>query len=398
MNHWLKRIAILAPPVIIAGVYFQVIPVGTGVRTKIDNMMGKKKSAEAVIRTTPPMIEKVAGEVYMRERPGLELIAVRGSELLKKGASLATGDGSFALLTSRGVTNWVLKVGPNSEINIDDTGRFNLIRGGLMSVVKKTPVSVRTKFANFVTQGTTFAVLTDGETKAILTVKEGVIEAENFGTTDKNPVRDAHNYLVNREGEKKIVLDLDAVDLFTWNAEDLTTEFPTMEAVVQKTGDLGPTPDDQERARQAFLNDIDKAIRDFRTKNEELARELSILRENADQSREGLRAEIRSVEKDIRCIETSPSECNLMNDKILLKRGYPRLWGNAKYRHSMVVELQKYLQERDVEVDGREEEAQVLEKLMKARTEILKLVESDRQNEANLETLIPKLQDTRLRR
>lgn len=407
MNHWLKRIAIVAPPVIIAGVYFGYIPVGVGLRSKIDQFRGKSASA-VVVQSNPASVEKVIGDAYMRDRPGLDPVKLKGGELLKKGATVATGEKSFALLSVRGATSWLLKLGPNSEVNIDDLNReseslsMNLIRGGVLSVVKnKKPgrvLSVRTKYASFAIRGTTFAILTDGETKAVLTVKEGTVEAENFKTLDKALVKDAHSFIVNREGESKLQFDLDAVDLYEWDAENLEAGLPAMDAVLEKTGDLGPTPDEKERAHQEFLQKIDAEITAFKTQNEELNRELEILKDNAEKSREGLRQEIRRVEKDIKCIETSVSECNLLSDKILIQRGFPRLWGNPKYRNSMIVDLQKYLQERDQEVDIREEEAKILTDLMNLRMKKLREVETDRAAGSNLETLIPKLQDARLRR
>ncbi len=74
------------------------------------------------------------------------------------------------------------------------------------------------------------------------------------------------------------------------------------------------------------------------------------------------------------------------------------MWGNPRYRTSLVVGLQKYLQERDEEVVIREEEARNLAELMSSRDAALKAVEHDRSRELNLDKLIPLLQDERLRR
>ena len=74
------------------------------------------------------------------------------------------------------------------------------------------------------------------------------------------------------------------------------------------------------------------------------------------------------------------------------------MWGNPRYRTSLVVGLQKYLQERNDEVSAREEEAQTFTKLMSLRASVLRAAESDRSQEKNLEKIIRILQDERLRR
>lgn len=409
MNIWLKRVSLILPPVIIAGVYFNIIPVGSEIRNKIDAIL--KSEEKAPEKQIFPVAEKILGEVYFKELPSFPPVPLKGGEILKEKQSFATGPASSLLLTYRGPDSWMIRVSPDAQVNIDElmkmkdvqTTTLNLMQGGVIIQMKQNSsasrkIQVRTKFASFSVSDGAFAILTDGETRTLMTVKRGLVEAENFKLMEKTPVREAHTYFTNREGEKKVELDLDAMDLYNWDPSDLTAGFPVLEKVVVVVGDLGPTPDDKEKAKLQLLKDIDIAIQEFKQETEKLAREHEILQENAEQSQVGLREEKVRVNKDIRCLETSPFECNLFSEKILLMRGFPRTWGNPQYRNSLVVGLGKYLQERNEEVQSREEEAKVLSKLMLARGSILRAVESDRAAERNLDKIIRTLQDDRLRR
>ncbi len=252
--------------------------------------------------------------------------------------------------------------------------------------------------ASFGVQGTTFAVLTDGERHTLMTVNEGTVLAENYKLLAKTKVIEGHTYLVNRDGRNKIILDLDAVNLYDWNIQNLEQKTPSLNDLISQTGDVGPTLDDKERAYQDLLKEIDDKIVGFKNTNKELLREMGTLEENAIQSRNGLKDEKVKVDKDIRCLQTSTYECNLFTEKILIARGFPKLWGNRRYRSGLVVELQKYLNERNEEVTGREDEAKVLAKLMVARNATLKQMEEDRKNENDTDKIIPTLQAERLKR
>jgi hypothetical protein len=161
---------------------------------------------------------------------------------------------------------------------------------------------------------------------------------------------------------------------------------------------VGPTLDDQEKAKLIFLKEVDEKIAEFKETNKELRRELETLQDNAVQSREGLKAESVKIDKDIRCLQTSASECNLFTEKILVAKGFPRMWGNPRYRSSLVLGLQKYKIDRNEEVTGREEEAKILAQLMSMRNAILNQIENDRKNGKAIDKIIPTLQDQRLRR
>ncbi len=408
MNIWLKRVSLVLPPAIVAGVYFNKIPIGPEFREKvepekIENMVPQKEVF--------PIVEKLRGEVYVKDLASFPPVLLKGGEILKEGQSLATGPHSDVLLTYRGYHSWILRIYPDAQINIDEllngkdkqTTVVNLMRGGIILRVKNNSgasgnVLVRTKFASFVVSNGTVAILTDGENQSLMSVQAGSGEAENLKTMDKTPVRAGHNYLVNREGEKKVQLDLDALDLFDWEPTNLTSTLPTMEKVTDLVGSLGPTLDDQAKAKLEALKKIDEVILAFKKENEILKRELAILLENAEQSRIGLRKERVVVEKDIKCLQTNEFECNLFSEKILLMRGFTKMWGNPQYRDSLVVSLGKYLQERNEEVQRREDEAKISARLMTAREAVLRAVEADRAAEKNLEKLIPSLQDERLRR
>ncbi len=406
MDPRLKRLAFILPIIIIIGVYKNYIPVGPEIQNFFKRSEEEKPRPKAY-----PKVDKVLGVAMMKEKPSYPPVKLKGGELLKEGASIITGEKSAVLLSYRDFYHWEARLSENTQVNIDELMKmdpedktiFNLVTGALAMKMKNTSgtvrnMNIRTKFASFAVRGTTFAVLTDGEKRSLMTVQEGVVVADNYKLTDKSKVIEGHSYLVNREGESKIILDLDAVNLYDWQIDNLNPVSPSIDDVVAKTGDVGPALDDQEKVRVNLLKDIDEKIADFKKANTELVRELETLNENAVQSRGGLREESVNVNKDIRCIQTSSFECNLFTEKILVARGYPRMWGNPRYKSSLVVELQKYLIERNEEVAGREDEAKVLAKLMSARNSVLKLVEEDRKNVTNIEKIIPALQDDRLRR
>jgi hypothetical protein len=409
MNIWLKRVSLILPPVIVAGVYFDKIPVGPSIRKKFDSMMSETKIPP--VKQAYPKVEKILGEVFVKDHASFTPVPVVGGEILKEGQSFATGPNSALLLSYRGPDSWLMRISSDAQINIDElmkmkdqqTTTVNLMQGGLiLKVINKTGaarnIKIRTKVGSFSVNQGTLAVLTDGETRSLMTVQQGLVEAENYKLMEKTPVREAHTYFLNREGEKKVELDLDALDLYNWEPTDLASVFPVMEKVVVVVGDLGPTPDDKEKARIHLLKEVNASIQEFETENEKLQREHEILIENAEQSRLGLKEEKARVNKDIRCLETSSFECNLFSEKILLMRGFPRTWGNPQYRYSLVVGLGKYLQERNEEVINREEEEKILSKLMTSRKTILRSVRSDLAAGRNLEKLIRTLQDDRLRR
>lgn len=409
MNPWLKKVIIVAPPVVIAGVYLNLIPVGPNLRDSFKTLMGNEKTRPAPV--VVPLVEKIRGEVLMKASPKESAVQLKGGEILKEGSSFATGEESSVLLSFNGTFSWKLLITPETQVNIDElmkmrevqTTIVNVIRGGVIIEVENKNEAqrnfiVRSNFASFSVKAGKFSILTNGEKRSLVTVHKGVVEADNYKLMKKTLVREGNTFIVNREGEQKVELDVEVLDLYDWDLSRLDLRIPEIEEVTVKTGDVSPLIDETEKKKIAKLKEIDEAITEFRAQNENLSREMNILKESAEQSREGFRNESRNVNRDIRCLETSASECNLYNAKILYERGFPRMWGNPRYKKSLILELQKYLKERNEEIITREEEAKALVKLMSLRESALNAVVSDRAREANLEKLILLLQDDRLKR
>lgn len=408
MHPNLKKILFVLPPLLIAGVFFNLIPVGGDLRKHIDSYFSPEKKVE--IERISATIEKISGDVTYQERPGLPVVKLKGGETLTEGATIVTGEKSSALLSLKGTYRWSVKIGPESQVNIDElmkmkseeTTFFNLVRGGLILVLENksgTPrrVNVRTKFASFAVRGTTIAVLTDEEKQSLMTVHDGTVEAENFREMSKSVVKTGHTYLINRDGKSKIELDYEALGIYDWNTDNLEAPLPKIEEVIQKVGDIGLAPDEKEKAKLLLLKDIDENISLFKNLSDSLRRDSDIARENAEETKRGYLEEKGKIDRDIRCIETSPSECELYSAKILRDNGFPRLWGNPRYKDSMIEGLREYLRKRTDVVREREEKAGDLSRIVKARDEVLRAVESDRKEEKNLEKLLPLLQDERLR-
>lgn len=404
MDPRIKHIAFLLPPVIIAGVWFDFIPIAPGIRTRINSL----KEVNTSPKKTLPILTSVTGTVFFRERPALPEGTAKGNELLSDGSSLVTADGASALITFTDSDTWKLRLAAGSRVNFDKVSEdgtiLNLVHGSAILSAKNNtgrvrPVSIRTNFASFTTSGALFAVTSETDKWTLLSVKEGIVIAENFKLMQKTQIHEGFNYLVKREGEARNQLELSAIELYNWDFSQPNPGLPAIEDVL-KTFDerVAPVADEKEKLHQEKLVQVDEALKSFRTEHDGFRRELQILSDNARDSREGFVTERRRIERDIRCLQTSVSECNLYSEKILLLRGFPRTWGNPRYRSEIVVGLQKYLQEREDEVSIREDEARVLEELMKKRDAALSSAETNRTQEKDLDSIIPSLQDARLKR
>lgn len=404
MDPRIKRIAFLLPPVIIAGVWFDLIPIAPGLRSKIDSF----KVAPPAVKKNLPLLVAHTGAVSFRERPALPESPVKGGEVLSEGSSLTVPEESSALITFTDTDTWKLRVAGGTRINVDKLSPastiINLVKGSIVLSAKNNsgrirPVSVRTSFASFTFSSATVAVISDADKWNLMSVKEGTVVAENFKLMEKTQVHEGFSYLINRDGIAKNQLELSAIDLFHW---DLSRPDPTVPAIdqvlVKFEESVAAVPDEKEKIRQDNLSSIDEALKNFRKEHADLQRELEILAGNARDSREGFVSERRKVDKDIRCLQTSVSECNLFSEKILLLQGFPRTWGNPAYRESLVTGLRKYLQGREEEVGAREEEARILGELMKKREAALSTAETLRSREENPDRVVPLLQDARLRR
>ena len=408
MHPTFKKILLILPPLLIVGVFFNIIPVGNDIRKQIDSFFSSEKKVE--VKLVDATVEKVFGEATFQEKPGLPVVPLKDGTVLRQGASIVTGEKSSVLLSLKGTYQWNVRLGSNSHVNIDElmkmkteeTTFFNLVRGGLILVLENKTgiprrVHVRTKFASFAVRGTTIAVLTDEEKESLMTVHDGTVEAENFKEMTKSLVKTGHTYLINRDGKSKIALDYEALGLYNWDTQNLEVDLPQIKDVIEKVGDIGLAPDEKEKAKLQLLKEIDENITLFRTQNDSFHRDLDILMENAEETKKGYLDERSKIERDIRCIETSPSECRLYSAKILQENGFPRLWGNPRYKASMVEGLKDYLGKRNEVVRERQEKANDLARLVKNRDAVLSAVEADRKQETNLEKLLPLLQDVRLR-
>ncbi len=408
MDPTFKKIIFFLPPLIIAGVFFNIIPLDKNIRDHFESFFSSDTKVE--IKRINATVEKIFGEATFQEKPNLPVTKLIVGQILTEGASIVTGEKSSVLLTLKGTYQWKVRLSSKTQVNIDElmkmkteeTTFFNLVRGGLILVLENKSgiprrVNVRTKFASFAVRGTTIAVLTDEEKQSLMTVHDGTVEAENFKEMSKSIVKTGHTYLINRDGKSKIELDYEALGLYNWDTEDLDVEFPEIFDVIEKVGDIGLAPDEKEKEKLKLLKEIDENMTMFKNQNDSFHRDLDLLRENAEETNKGYLDEKAKIERDIRCIETSVSECRLYSAKILQENGFPRLWGNPRYKASMVEGLKDYIGKRNEVVRERTEKANDLSRLVKTRDEVFGAVMEDRKQEKNLEKLLPLLQDQRLR-
>lgn len=383
MNRNLKRVALGAPVLIVLGVYLELIPVGPGLKKVI--------SPEDV---TQPEKKPQSPVITMGESLGD--VSFGPSKILTGAASRALlRAGSGSVILTEGSELYVDKVLSEDPKAL----RLNLRKGGLIGEARiALELILRTPVGSFRTTDAVFSLLVPNENEALLLVKTGVVEAENFKDGKVTKVIEGHTFQLNRDGREKLTIDLDALDLFDWSLTLESADLPSFATVSNKVGSLPPVLSEAELIQKDRTEDIDRALEVFRENHRRLLRENEILKENAEASREGFTSEKRRLERDIQCLETSASECNLFGEKILRDKGFPRMWGTPRYRHDMVVTLQKYILERRTEVEAREEEAKILTALMGRREKALRESEVLRENGNDLEAITKKLEDPRLRR
>ena len=373
----------------------------------------------AVIVRSLPKIMKTRGTILISDSNSLPRLAKLGEEL-KQGSSIETKEKSFVLLSFGDKYSCYVRIGSNSKLNIDELllnsqnnnseqSFVSLIKGTLSVAVKKmneTPViKIKTAFAIFGVRGTQFSVLTDAINYSLLVVKEGKVEAENVIAFRKRIVSTGASYLVNKNGEEKEFSDTEMINKFEWDLENLTIDHPEMEEMITMLGnpDLSPkkedfvinsTPDKTKSLKELVQIEIDifkrydVDLQDYLSNDIQFLNELLLISEK----------ERLKIKNDIFCLSTTRSQCDLYSEKLLMSRGFPRTFGTPRFIQMMIEDLNKYMKEQDDQISVAKSDKASLEDLISKRKILLENVEKQFLAGTELETIIPRLKDDKMRR
>lgn len=319
---------------------------------------------------------------------------------IQAGMRIETGPKSTVMLAFSGEYAWKLRLAQNSEFIVDDlmkknaqeeeSSLFSLLKGAvLLSLDRqeaKVNMRVKTVTATFGLRGTKLAIQTDGPDHSVLSVQEGQVETENFKTLKKSSVSAGEIYAADGKGKEKVELRPDLIGLYDWNLES-DTQAPELETMLEKVG----------MAKSSFdYTNLDTIVMTFKAKQAQMQKEYDLLKYKTEIQRQEWTQEQERIKVDITCLQTSANECQLSSEKVLTKRGFPRLWGTPSYKQKLVENLQLYTQEKEADQLKAEEALVKFDELLRRRLGALSVVEKKRQEGIELETLEAHLQDPSL--
>ena len=373
----------------------------------------------AVIVRSLPKIMKTRGTILISDSNSLPRLAKVGEEL-KQGSSIETKEKSFVLLSFGKKYSCNVRLGSNSKLNIDELllnskdnnseqSMFNLIKGTLSVAVKKkneTPgIKIKTVFAIFGVRGTQFSVLTDAINYSLLVVKEGKVEAENIIAFKKRFFSTGTSYLVNKNGVEKEYSDPEMINKFEWDLENLTIDQPEIDEMITMLGNpdldkenedsvVNPALDKSKTLKELVQIEIDifkrydLDLQDYLSNDAQFLNELLLISEK----------ERPKIKNDIFCLSTTRSQCVLYSEKLLMSRGFPRTFGTPRFIQMIIEDLNKYMKEQDEQISVAKSDKASLEDLISKRKSLLGNVEKQFLADTELETIIPRLKDDKMRR
>lgn len=349
-------------------------------------------------------------------------------DLIKSGSTIKTNEQSFAILSFGPGNKSLMKIGKNTELILtydevekkkpttlfEQATDIVLDRGNVLLDIKdkykKDTFAVRTKNAVMGVRGTIFLVSYDKVLqKVAAAVEKGKVAMFNIKSKVLSELKDGDGLMILKSGldislnlsniaanfnlfdEKKRIVDDQAlkdiaraqmkIEREKAKAKEQAEEEKRLEAqrlLAQKEANLKKQRQRAMRLKElsqrfhSLVGDFDQyleaqsnAVSAINHKNEMLFSEL----QNEEKS---LKVTKVKIEKDLVCLQSSAKRCNLLNRKLLVSRGYPRIIFNSKSKASMGQELLRYVDEK--------------EKLIK------ELKQSISQNEKKVEQLTEKIE------
>jgi hypothetical protein len=339
---------------------------------------------------TLPKVSKAIGSVFMNCNQKEDYPAEIGTPFTEN-CILETKDRSLAVISFEGSYKWMLRVTPNTKIKSDELFRaiiedgnekensvFNLIKGTVFYLLTNENDLARVKFKTFLTiygvRGTTISVTTDGESFSNMAVKEGIVEAINLETMQKHMIYSGQFHIAFKKREE-IINKPEIIDLYDWNLDsDRVEGIPGIESIqkyieapaekLQKKTDMIIQDTSLDESLKKEITSLEIRIRDH-------LEELKKIKSRIADRKFALEGERTGIEKDILCLKSDQGDCSLFSEKILMDRGYPRIYKSHSFKLSMAEELRKYLVEKEKEIENLEREYYSKARIQMAESELL---------------------------
>jgi hypothetical protein len=239
----------------------------------------------------------------------------------------------------------------------------------------------------------------------LLIVREGKVQAENIKAFKKRFVSAGSSYLVNKDGEDQEYSDIGMINKFEWDLENLTGEQLQIDEMINMLGN----PDLSVKKQELVLSEesekskslkelIQIEINNFKRYDLDLQDYLTNETQFLNELMEIADKEKPKIQNDINCLSTTRSQCDLYSEKLLMGRGFPRTFGTPRFIDMIIEDLNKYRKDQDEKIVVAKSDKATLDTLIETRGILLKEIEKQYLEDKDLETIIPRLKDEKLRR
>ena len=202
-----------------------------------------------------------------------------------------------------------------------------------------------------------------------------------------------------------LVLNPEMINKFEWDLENLTIDQPEIDEMITMLGNpdldkkkedsvVNPALDKSKSLKELVQIEIDifkrydLDLQDYLSNDAQFLNELLLISEK----------ERPKIKNDIFCLSTTRSQCDLYSEKLLITRGFPRTFGTPRFIEMIIEDLNKYVKEQDEQISLAKSDKASLEDLISKRKVLLESVEKQFLADMDLETIIPRLKDDKMRR
>lgn len=381
-----------------------------------EKMNAEAPVANKVLVKNQAIIHSVMGDVFFTNSIGTTPRKAVVGDLLAPGSVIETKAKSFATLKFGQTYNCTVRIGALSRLNVDglleldedskkESTTFNLVKGGLYLLLnntsKQADVKIKTISAVFAVRGTHLAIRTDGFGAVLMSVLEGIVKTENIRTGKTYPISTGSSYLVEPSGLDKIENNPDILKRFDFSdaqTEVILPEDDLLSVYMQTLRPVEVSGDPTEAKPQINQEEILSEIAIFKAENDSIMSDLDSERSELKTKLSNQAQEMTKIKEDMYCLENSTKPCKLFSENILISRGFPRTFGDARIRRSLILDLRLYLKQQDEAMESKKITLKNTEDLLSKRQEVLKWAEDSVSTGTSLDTIIPRLKDRQLLR
>jgi hypothetical protein len=396
-------------------IYHALFLGGTVMLLKLDaqdtqQRMPELKAKPVALTTGAFRIKEITGQAVLSKTKAVAPRPAVIEDELVQASRLETAQHSFLLLQFGQYDEFQLRLEADSKISVDelhsvDGGKtlisLHLARGKALlkvsDISQRVQVQLRILGASHASTNGEFMALTDGKNYSLLMVNEGVVKSRLFHSHADRELPAGFSLWLDATGKEKLESNSELLQKFDWQLDSsipqdkvtLDQELGRVFPVVKTTP--VPSPDAIRR-----MDQLKKELINFEQYNESLQQEIEREKILVDRFKQKIASEKNEVLQDINCIEKSKSECRLFSEKVLLKRGFPRNFGDQRYRKSMAQSLQAYLVERQQELQSWHRKIGDWQQLLMRRQQLLAWARHESKQDAEPEAILRKLQDPQL--